>query len=120
MSGVEWLEPPVVDGYGRRTIGRWGGYTIDVCPMLFNDRLVLTPESAPDGYDYGWCYPKGGAAEVAARIWDPETQAEPAGYVKAVIAGRVAGQRAAEPSWPVAGDRLAARGRNTAPPGGAV
>jgi hypothetical protein len=81
MAAIEWMTPET-DGYGRMTIGRWGGYFIDICPMLFNDRLVLTPEHDTDVYDYGWCYPKGNAAVLAAFDWDPETQAEPAGYIK--------------------------------------
>lgn len=98
-STIEWLSTPRVDGYGRITYGRWGGYLIDVCPMLVNDRLVLTPETCEYVYDYGWCYPKGGAALLAARAWDPETQAEPPWYIKAInVEGppRRAGQRARE------------------------
>jgi hypothetical protein len=83
---VEWLQEPTTDAYGTVTIGSWGGWSIQICPMLFNDRLVLTPEACPLVYDYGWCYPKGGAAELAARAWDPATQAEPIGYIKAVMA----------------------------------
>ncbi len=97
-SPIEWLTPPRVDGYGRITYGRWGGYLIEVLPMMYGERLVLTPESCPQTYDYGWCYGRG-AALIAARAWDPETQAEPAWYVKAVqIIGepRRPGQRARE------------------------
>lgn len=82
--GVEWLDEPLVDGYGRVTLGRWGGWTIDVCPMLFNDRVVLTPEACPLVYDYGWCFPTGGYAVAAALAWDPATEGEPAGYIKAI------------------------------------
>jgi hypothetical protein len=84
MNQPEWFDEPTVDGYGRITLGRWGGWTIDICPMLFNDRVVLTPEANPGVYDYGWCYPKGGAALLAALAWNPATEAEPAGYIKAV------------------------------------
>lgn len=85
-STIDWLDPPTVDGYGRLTIGRWGGYLIDVCPMLFGDRLVLTPETTPGYYDHGWCYPKGGAAVLAALAWDPAVEAEPVGYIKRATA----------------------------------
>lgn len=81
MTVVNWIGP-TVDPYGRVTIGYWGGYSIDVMPMIYNTRLVLTPEASPFGYDHGWCYPKGGAAILAAYTWDPETEAEPAGYTK--------------------------------------
>jgi hypothetical protein len=97
VSGVEWLDEPEIDGWGRITYGRWGGYTLDVCPMLFNDRVVMTPEAFQDVYDYGWCFPKGGAAELALRVWDPATEAEPAGYIKAVgNRRRAAGDTAAD------------------------
>jgi hypothetical protein len=83
VSVVEWLDEPRVDGYGRITLGRWGGWLIDVCPMIFNDRLVLTPEVDENFYDYGWCYPKGGAAIIAARAWNPQVEGEPVGFIKA-------------------------------------
>lgn len=85
MSSIEWLDEPLIDGYGRITLGRYGGWTVDVLPtMLFNDRLVLTPENSPGTYDYGWCYQKGGAAFAAAFAWDPDVEGEPVGYIKAV------------------------------------
>lgn len=91
-SPITWLPEPVVDGYGTVTYGEWGGYLVQIVPMIFNDRVVLTPEDASDVYDYGWCYPKGGAAVLAMVAWNPETEAEPAGYIKAVVDGRRAGQ----------------------------
>lgn len=97
---VHWFNPPEVDGYGRITYGRWGGWFLDVCPMLFNDRLVLTPEDNTEVYDYGWCYPKGGAAYVALRAWDPATQGEPAGFIRAVGADRRAAGETARGWWP--------------------
>lgn len=93
--GIEWLNEPTVDGYGAVTVGEWGGYLVQILPMIFNDRLVLTPERARGVYDYGWCFAKGGAAMLAAMVWNPATQAEPVGYIKAVIPGRVAGELAA-------------------------
>lgn len=95
MSAVEWLDEPEVDGYGRVTIGRWGGYCIDIVPMIFNDRLVMTPVATPDVYDHGWCYPQGAAAVAAALAWDPATEAEPVGYLKrATLTVRRAGETA--------------------------
>jgi hypothetical protein len=86
---------PTVDDYGTVTIGTWCGWLVQVVPMIFNDRLVLTPESLPLVYDYGWCYPKGGAAHLAALVWDPEAEGEPAGFKKRVNAvPRQAGETA--------------------------
>lgn len=95
-SPIVFLDEPETDGYGTVTIGRWGGWLVQICPMIFNDRLVLTPENAPDGYDYGWCYPKGPAALLAALAWDPGSEDEPIGYIKAIHHGtpRRAGERA--------------------------
>jgi hypothetical protein len=81
---VDWLAEPVVDGYGTITLGSWGGWLIQTMPMIFNDRLVLTPDNDPTGFDYGWCYPKGGGVVLAAWVWDPGTRGEPAGFVKAI------------------------------------
>lgn len=87
---------PEIDGYGTATIGQWGGWLLQIMPMIFNDRLVLTPKMAPKVYDYGWCFPKGGAAWLAAAAWDLEAQAEPSGYIKAVRPGRRPGETAHE------------------------
>jgi hypothetical protein len=94
-SSIEWLSP-VADQYGIVTIGRFGGWLVQISPMIFNDRLILEPENDRGFYDYGWCYPKGGAAHLAALAWDPETEGEPVGFIKAVHprprrAGEVAG-----------------------------
>lgn len=90
---IDMMDPPTCDEYGTMTIGTWGGYHVQVMPMLFNDRLVLTPMTATWGYDHGWCYDKGGAAFLAALVWNPSTEAEPAGYKKRATAGeRKAGE----------------------------
>lgn len=91
-----------VDGYGTATVAKWGGYLVQVVPMIFNDRIVLTPEATPYVYDYGWCYDKGPAAILAVRAWDPETEAEPPGYKKAVVTGRRAGEKAGDSGHGVA------------------
>lgn len=81
---IDFLEHPVADGYGTITIGHWQDYAIQIMPMLFNHRLVMTPDSEPDTYDFGWCYPDYVSAGLAASVWNPETQAEPVGYIKAI------------------------------------
>lgn len=95
---MDLTEPFVVDGYGTVTIGKWGGWLVQVVPMAFNNRLVLTPEVYPEVYDYGWCFDKGPAAYAAARVWDLEAEGEPPGYKKAASGGRRAGQTAADGS----------------------
>lgn len=58
-------------------------WIVSVTPMLFNDRICLTSHSDyPYGYTAGWCYDKGPGVVLAAAIWDPETDREPAGYKK--------------------------------------
>ena len=66
-------------------------YFVHVIPMIYNDRIVLTPKK-PDGdpepgYDYGWCYAKvrdGSLAVAYALAWTPETEAEPVGWIKQI------------------------------------
>lgn len=84
---ISMLDEPTTDEYGVLTIGHWGGYIVQIAPMIFNDRLVLTPQSCPALYDHGWCYDKGGAAYLAALVWNPETQGEPLGYKKRATPG---------------------------------
>lgn len=91
---MQLLERPSTDGYGVMTVAEYGGWLVQVMPMIFNNRVVLTPAAAPLGYDYGWCYPKGPAALVAVLAWDPETEAEPSGYIKAIRKGRRPGEHA--------------------------
>lgn len=64
------------------TIRQWENYLVEVVPMIYNDRLVLSPVDCPDVYDYGWCYPKSIAAILAAQIWDLNTDDEPPGFLK--------------------------------------
>lgn len=87
------------DGYGTCTIAHWGGWRVQLMPMLYNARLVLTPEACPGVYDFGWCYPTHVSATVAAAAWDPETDGEPPGFIKAATAvRRRPGQKAADGS----------------------
>lgn len=86
-GSIEFLELPVIDDFNTMTVGSWGGYLVQIMPMIFNDRIVLTPASSPYGYDHGWCYDKGAAAILALLTWSPDTQGEPEGYKKRATAG---------------------------------
>jgi hypothetical protein len=86
-SPINFYSRVKVDDCGTATIGEWGGYYIQIMPMIFNDRIVMTPASCPYVYDHGWCFTKGGAAILAALIWNPQTEAEPLGYKKRATAG---------------------------------
>lgn len=70
------------DDWGTMTIGRWGGYLLQIAPMAFNERIIMTPEDIPLVYDHGWCYDRGGLAFIALIGWDPAAEGEPAGYKK--------------------------------------
>lgn len=51
--------------------------------MIYNDRVVLMkPDEMRRGYTAGFCYDKGGAALMAALVWDPEIDERPAGWKK--------------------------------------
>lgn len=95
-SPIRWIRPST-NMYGETTIGYYGGWAVKITAMIFNDRLVLSDESPLGGPRYGWCFPKGGAAHLAAAVWDPETEGEPAGYIAAKPGGRAPGERA--PWW---------------------
>ncbi len=72
-------------------------WIVSVAPMIFNDRVLLTSrEEYPWTWTAGWCYDKGGAAGLAAAVWDPETEREPIGYKK--VAADARGIRGVEPS----------------------
>jgi hypothetical protein len=90
-------ESPVVDEYGVVTFAEWDGWLIQTMPMIFNDRLVLTPKDNLGVYDFGWCFQKGAAAVLAALAWNPETEGEPVGFIKSIgLRARRAGERASE------------------------
>lgn len=58
-------------------------WIISVTPMIYNDRLLFsTRRDYPISWTAGWCYDKGGAAVLAATVWDPDTEREPVGYKK--------------------------------------
>lgn len=96
------LLPFTSDRYDTMTIGEWGGYTLKICSMGFNDCIVMTPFASPETYDHGWCYDKGGLAFVALIAWDPATEAEPPGYKKRATRGqRRPGETAVGWQWGV-------------------
>jgi hypothetical protein len=68
-------------------VGETEDYLIEVVPMIYNHRVVMTPKSCLDCYDYGWCFPSLLAAIAALRLWDPVTEREPIGFIKRVGAG---------------------------------
>lgn len=58
-------------------------WIVSVCPMIFNDRLLLSAhEDYPWGWTAGWCYDKGPLAHLAAVVFDPEAEWEPVGFKK--------------------------------------
>lgn len=65
-------------------VGETETHFIDIVPMIFNHRVVLTPKSFPLVYDAGWCYPSLLAAVAAVQVWDPAAEPEPVGYIKRV------------------------------------
>lgn len=105
---IKLADEPEMDEYGTVTLGTWKGYLIQVMPMLFNDRLVMSPVIAPYTYDHGWCFDKGGAAYLAALVWDPETQGEPPGYKKCATGGKRKPGEDVDTDWPVGVRRVTA------------
>ncbi len=92
VTAITLYDTVLIDEYGTMTVGEWKGYLIQILPMLFNDRIVMSPKSCPETYDYGWCFDKGGAAYLALAVWDPQEQAEPIGFKKRVGGTRSAGE----------------------------
>lgn len=69
----------IVAGYPAEDI------RIDITPMLFNDRIVVTlKKDYPYGTVAGFCYDKGAAASLAAMHWIDhwEELDEPLGHKK--------------------------------------
>lgn len=79
---MEIYDKPQFPGDGRITMGDHDGHWLDIVPMLYNHRLVMTPKDNPRVYDHGWCYPDLTAALAALLAWDPDVQPEPTGYIK--------------------------------------
>lgn len=65
-------------------VGETDTHLIEICPMIYNHRVVMTPKSSPLTWDWGWCYPDLASALLAVAAWDPVTQLEPSGYMKRV------------------------------------
>lgn len=81
---AEGREYPYLDEPTQsKVVGHFGDWMVSVTPMLFNDRILLTHR---DGYPMfvtaGFCYDKGGAAMLAAYMWNPEQTDLPLGYKK--------------------------------------
>jgi hypothetical protein len=87
-----WLPAPAELGLeltDRRTylVKHCGPYLVELLPMIFNVRLVLTPADSPSGFDHAWCYFGTGpqswlAAYTAALVFNPMVDADPAGFRK--------------------------------------
>jgi hypothetical protein len=66
-----------------------GDWMVSVTAMIFNDRVMLTHRSEyPNMATAGFCYDKGGAAALAATVWNPEEGAAPVGYKKCAFDAR--------------------------------
>ena len=68
-------------GTGYR-VGETETAFIEVVPMLFNDRVIVVPKSAPLTVDRHWCFQRGPAAILAALAWDGSDDTEPVGWIK--------------------------------------
>jgi hypothetical protein len=91
----------------ERAVYEWGQtdtHLIDIIPMLFNHRVVLTPKADLRCYDVGWCYPSLVAAVDALAAWDPATEPEPVGYLKRIGFGD---ERGAPPGSGIVSDGAA-------------
>lgn len=91
-SPILFYQRVSIDDYGVVTVGEWGGYLLQMQPMSYWDRLVMTPLSSPLTYDYGWDFPRGAHAIHAALRWNPQRQAEPEGYERRIGSKRMPGQ----------------------------
>lgn len=86
MTGI----PLVKLEYGREAgyrIKETGGHYIDVMPMLYNWRIVISRTESPGVPIRGWCYQGTGLdgfvpAVLAAIAWDGSDDTEPPGYFK--------------------------------------
>lgn len=65
-------------------VGETETHFVDIAPMLFNHRVVMTPKNLPMTHDGGWCYPTKLAALAAVAVWNPDVEPEPVGYIKRV------------------------------------
>jgi hypothetical protein len=83
---VSLIDTLTVDEWGTITVKVVGDETVQVVPMIFNDRIVIGSNPGM-GYEHGWCYDQG-IALIAALVWDPATEDEPAGYKKRATPGR--------------------------------
>lgn len=67
------------------TVAETPKYWVDILPMIFNHRVVLTPKDCPVVYDAGWCYSDFPSALQAVEDWDIDNQDEPAGAIKRAV-----------------------------------
>lgn len=101
VGGIEAVWPPVYDEQRWTvTIGRLRGWLVQVAPMFYNDRLLLSPEKDFTGcYDHAWCYPKGGPAVFACALWQAHRDPQPAGFIKRATPNRPPGPHEGARGW---------------------
>lgn len=83
------IDTTTLNGRGCYSVKETEHYYVEIAPMIFNYRVVITPKASPDGYEAGWCYFGRTAASLtravlAAAAFDPETETAPVGYDKAL------------------------------------
>lgn len=93
-----WTDPryPAPTWDAERSVWRvktTSNWHVEIIPMMFNYRVVLTPVDNLHSWDHGWCYFGKSAlvmaaAVLAAQAFDPETESAPAGYDKALTGRR--------------------------------
>lgn len=72
-------------------------WLVHVTPMLFNHRILLTShDEYPLTWTAGWCYDTRVAAVVAAAVFEPETEMDPAGFKRLAADLRRSGKEIAE------------------------
>lgn len=86
LEGAEypWPDPQT----HTMVYGHCGDFRVEVVPMIFNDRILITHRSEyPDFVIAGFCYAKGGAAGLAAAHWveNWEEMETPVGFKKIAV-----------------------------------
>ena len=89
---------PLIPGYLYQRDVPEAGVCIFVAPMIFNDRIIISPvEDWTTSVTAGWCYDRVEASDpIAATLrtmaiaaeWDPEVDREPRAYKKCAFDAR--------------------------------
>jgi hypothetical protein len=82
---MELLTQFDMDEFAYLTVAKYGGWDVKIVETRRDFQVLLQPEKGNRfDTDFSWSYHNGVDALQALKDWDPETEGEPRGFIRAI------------------------------------